>query len=187
MSSPLVSGLLPGGRGGEAYRVPGESATWAPRPAWGRGLTSSGAGGTGGVLSPHATVFPRSAMTERSGGSAGPRLALAVEATRDIAAEEVGTMAQVREVAAAVRRCLQAAEIRDPADVHYVQVKGPLLTPASIADADRRGAKLVTHDPNGSKVYARGATALRVELGLGEGEERSLPEESIGTHFVLYS
>src|SRR5207249_3075223 len=117
-------------------------------------------GGTEGVLSPHATVFTRSARTERSGGSAGPRLALAVEATRDIAAEEVGTMAQVREVAAAVRRCLQAAEIRDPADVHYVQVKGPLLTPASIADADRRGAKLVTHDPNGSKVYARGATAL---------------------------
>ena len=52
-------------------------------------------GGTEGVLSPHATVFTRSAMTERSGGSTGPRLALAVEATRDIAAEEVGTMAQV--------------------------------------------------------------------------------------------
>src|SRR5204863_282208 len=68
-------------------------------------------GGTEGVLSPHATVFTRSAMTERSGGSTGPRLALAVEATRDIAAEEVGTMAQVREVAAAVRRCLQAAAI----------------------------------------------------------------------------
>jgi len=144
-------------------------------------------GGTEGVLSPHATVFTRSAMTERSGGSAGPRLALAVEATRDIAAEEVGTMAQVREVAAAVRRCLQAAEIRDPADVHYVQVKGPLLTPASIADADRRGAKLVTHDPNGSKVYARGATALGVALGLGEVKESSLTEEVIGRRFDLFS
>src|SRR2546428_9361015 len=144
-------------------------------------------GGTEGVLSPHATVFTRSAMTERSGGSAGPRLALAVEATRDIAAEEGGTVAQVREVAAAVRRCLQAAEIRGPADVHYVQVKGPLLTPASIAAADRRGAKLVTHDPNGSKVYARGATALGVALGLGEVEESSLTEEGIGRRFDLFS
>src|SRR5437867_6904967 len=41
-------------------------------------------GGTEGVLSPHATVFTRSAMTERSGASTGPRLALAVEATREI-------------------------------------------------------------------------------------------------------
>ena len=77
-------------------------------------------------------------------------------------------MAQVREVADAVRRCLDQAGISDPKDVHYVQVKGPLLTPASIADADRRGKKLVTRDPNGSKPFARGATALGVALGLAE-------------------
>src|SRR5438445_12923763 len=96
-------------------------------------------------------------------------------------------MAQVREVAAAVRRCLQAAEIRDPADVHYVQVKGPLLTPASIADADRRGAKLITHDPNGSKVYARGATALGFALWLGYVKESSITDEVSGRRFVLVS
>ena len=145
-------------------------------------------GGTEGVLSPHATVFTRSAKPAGRGApSGGPRLALAVEATRDIAPEEVGTMAQIHEVAAAVRRCLQAAEIRDSSDVHYVQVKGPLLTPASIADADRRGAKLVTHDPNGSKVYARGATALGVALGLGEVKESSLTEDVIGRRFDLFS
>src|SRR3989442_3238766 len=145
-------------------------------------------GGTEGVLSPHATVFTRSAKAAgRGGGPGASRLALAVEATRDIAPEEVGTMAQVHEVAAAVRRCVQAAEIRDPADVHYVQVKGPLLTPASISDADRRGAKLVTRDPNGSKVYARGATALGVALGLGEVKESSLSEDVIGRRFDLFS
>ena len=145
-------------------------------------------GGTEGVLSPHATVFTRSARPAGSGG--GPhagRLALAVEATRDIAPEEVGTLTQIREVAAAVRRCLQAAEIADPADVHYVQVKGPLLTPASIADADRRGVKLVTRDPNGSKVYARGATALGVALGLGEVKESSLSGNVIGSRLDLFS
>src|SRR5215510_5910035 len=93
-------------------------------------------GGTEGVLSPHATVFTRSAA---QGKASGPRLAMAIEVTRDIPPEEVGTMAQVNEVAAATRRCLAAAGITDPKDVHYVQVKGPLLTPASIADADKRG------------------------------------------------
>ena len=142
-------------------------------------------GGTEGVLSPHATVFTKTAAT---GGSAGaPRLAMSVEATRDIPAEEVGTMIQVREVAAAGRRCLAGAGIADPREVHYVQVKGPLLTPASIADADRRDAKLVTRDPNGSKAYARGATALGVALGLGEVIESSLSDDAIARRFDLYS
>ena len=142
-------------------------------------------GGTEGVLSPHATVFTKSnAAASRAGES---RLAMSVEATRDIPPEEVGTMIQVREVAAAVRRCLAAAGITDGRDVHYVQVKGPLLTPASIADADRRGAKLVTRDPNGSKAYARGATALGVALGLGEVSESSLTDEVIARRFDLFS
>lgn len=142
-------------------------------------------GGTEGVLSPHATVFTRSAASAGSGGE--PRLAMRVEATRDIPPEEVGTMIQVREVAAAVRRCLAGAGITDSREVHYVQVKGPLLTPASIADADQRGARLVTRDPNGSKVYARGATALGVALGLGEVSEASLSDEAIARRFDLFS
>src|SRR5882672_2206625 len=46
-------------------------------------------GGTEGVLSPHATVFTRSAA---QGQPSGPRLAMAIEVTRDILPEEVGTM-----------------------------------------------------------------------------------------------
>jgi cyanuric acid amidohydrolase len=141
-------------------------------------------GGTEGVLSPHATVFTRS---KGAGRADGPRLALGIAVTRDIAPEEVGTMAQVREVAAAVKRCLEEAGISDPKEVHYVQVKGPLLTPASIADADKRGKKLVTRDPNGSKPYARGATALGVALGLGEVKERDLSDEVIARRMDLYS
>src|SRR3954447_23861792 len=83
-------------------------------------------GGTEGVLSPHATVFTRSAA---QGKASGPRLAMAIEVTRDILPEEVGTMTQVRDVAEATRRCLKATGITNPKDVHYVQVKGPLLTP----------------------------------------------------------
>ena len=140
-------------------------------------------GGTEGVLSPHATLFTRSAG-EPAGGK---RLALGIAVTRDFAAEEVGTMVEVREVAAAVRRAQSEAGIATAADVHYVQVKGPLLTPALVADADRRGAKLVTRDPNGSKPYARGATALGVALALGEVEAAALSDAIIAQRMDLYS
>ena len=127
-------------------------------------------GGTEGVLSPHATLFTRGPSEKAD----GKRLAFGLGVTRDFAPEEVGTLAEVREVAAAVRRAQDEAGILDKKDVHYVQVKGPLLTPAAVADADRRGVKLVTRDPNGSKTFARGATALGVALALGEVSEAEL-------------
>jgi cyanuric acid amidohydrolase len=140
-------------------------------------------GGTEGVLSPHATVFTR--------GTAAPagskRLAIGIALTRDFAPEEVGTMAEVREVAAAVKRAQAEAGITSGQDVHYVQVKGPLLTPAMVADADSRGAKLVTRDPNGSKPYARGATALGVAVGLGEVSESALDDAAIAQRLDLFS
>ena len=96
-------------------------------------------------------------------------------------------MAEVREVAAAVQRAQAEARIENPRDVHYVQVKGPLLTPAAIADADARGARLVTRDPNGSKAFARGATALGVALGLGEVAAAELSDEVIAQRMDLFS
>ena len=140
-------------------------------------------GGTEGVLSPHATLFTRSP----SAPAEGKRLAFGVAVTRDFLPEEVGSMTEVREVAEAVKRAQADAGIGDPGDVHYVQVKGPLLTPASISDADRRGAKLVTRDPNGSKAFARGATALGVALALGEVRESDLGEAAIAQRMDLYS
>ena len=96
-------------------------------------------------------------------------------------------MAQVREVAEAVKKAQTQAGITDAKDVHYVQVKGPLLTPAAVADADKRGAKLVTRDPNGSKPYARGATALGVALGLGEVAESALNDSAIAQQLDIFS
>lgn len=139
-------------------------------------------GGTEGVLSPHATVFTRKDAPAAAGG---PRLTLGMSVTRDIPPEEVGTMAQVREVAKAVRECVRQAGIVNASDVHYVQVKGPLLTPATIADADRRKAPLVTRDPNGSKPFARGATALGVAVALGEVDEKALSDGAIARDLDL--
>jgi cyanuric acid amidohydrolase len=142
-------------------------------------------GGTEGVLSPHATVFTRSEGAH--GPTPGKRLAVGIAITRDLLPEEVGTMIHVREVAAAVREALAQAVIEDPSDVHYVQVKGPLLTPAAVADADRRNARLVTRDPNGSKPYARGASALGAAVALGEVDQAALDDSAITQRMDLYS
>lgn len=142
-------------------------------------------GGTEGVLSPHATLFTRS-----SGGVPVPgqkRLALGIGLTRALQPEEVGTLTQVRLVAEAVRKAQAEAGIEEARDVHYVQVKGPLLTPALVQDAARRGVQLVTQDPNGSKPYARGATALGVALALDEIAEDALTEGVIAQAMDLYS
>src|SRR5437660_3635151 len=108
----------------------------------GRRVAFVWSGGTEGVLSPHASIFTRTDST--SSASSDRRLALSIETTRDIQPEEIGTPVVIDEVAAAVRRAVRAAGIEDAGDVHYVQVKGPLLTPAGLADADRRGVRLVT-------------------------------------------
>lgn len=141
-------------------------------------------GGTEGVLSPHATVFTRS---DEIGGNTEPRLVLGIAETRALLPEEVGTIVHIRLVAEAVSKALQQAGISDPSNVHYVQVKGPLLTGAAIADADQRGARLVTRDPNGSKVFARGAMGLGVGLALGEVDEAELSGDVVGRGLDLFS
>lgn len=142
-------------------------------------------GGCEGVISPNVTVFTRS----DDGGEAPAgqtRLALSVQRTRDFLPEEVGRLAEVNEVADAVRRAVDDLGC-EPGEVHYVQVKGPLLTPAAISDATARGQQVVTADPNRSKAYARGATALGVALGLGEVSPDAVTESVIATDMNLYS
>ncbi|HUX87833.1 MAG TPA: ring-opening amidohydrolase [Chloroflexota bacterium] len=143
-------------------------------------------GGCEGVISPHATFFTRddhAIGTPTTGGG----LALSVQRTRAFLPEEVGRMPEVLEVASATRRALDDLGIVDPRDVHYVQVKGPLLTPARIRDAEKRGATVVTTDPNRSKAYARGATALGVALALGEVQPEQINEATIANDLNLFT
>jgi cyanuric acid amidohydrolase len=148
-------------------------------------------GGCEGILSPHATIFTRvdSPETATAGGATAgdKRLAISVQRTRDFLPEEVGRLAEVRAVAEATARGLKELGLDDPADVHFVQVKGPLLTPAAISDAAARGQRVVTTDPNRSKAYARGATALGVALALGEVTHEAVTEQAIANDLDLYS
>ena len=126
-------------------------------------------GGTEGVLSPHATFFTRDDSPLYDDNSdEGGSLAISVQVTPVLEPEDVGTAKMVEIVANAVREAMLDAGVENVDDVHYVQVKGPLLTPAGITAAQQRGSALVTTDPNLSKGYARGAMALGVALALGE-------------------
>lgn len=143
-------------------------------------------GGTEGVLSPHATFFTREENDKGMQPSDGT-LAVSVKTTRDFRPEEVGRMPEILAVADATRAAMADCGVSDPHDVHFAFVKGPLLTPAAIKDARSRGQSVVTTDPNRSKVFARGATALGVAIALGEVDAAAVNDDMVGTALDLYS
>ncbi|MEU1878391.1 ring-opening amidohydrolase [Streptosporangium sp. NPDC020072] len=122
-------------------------------------------GGTDGVLSPHATIFATTADAEPS---QEPRLSVGVAMSEVILPEDIGRPAMVEKVAAGVRKAMETAGIDDPADVHYVQTKTPLLTLATINDARSRGQDVVVEDTGPSMDISNSTTALGVAVALGE-------------------
>ena len=137
-------------------------------------------GGTEGVLSPHFTVFARRAAPACG---LGKRLVVGRAATRDLAPDELGRMAQIEHTAAAVRAAMADAGIGDAADVHFVQVKCPLLSSRKLAAARAP----VTHDTYESMGYSRGASALGVAVALGEVAPDALSDASVCADVSRYS
>ena len=129
-------------------------------------------GGTEGVLSPHLTVFTRSEVQgsppTQTGGAINKRLSIGIAHTRDFMPEEIGRKAQIDETVKAAHTAMRDAGIDDAKDVHFVQVKCPLLTSERIEAALERGNKTVTGSAYGSMGYSRGASALGVAQALGE-------------------
>ncbi|GGT53632.1 ring-opening amidohydrolase [Actinomadura citrea] len=141
-------------------------------------------GGTDGVLSPHATVFA-TADPARVPASDEPRLSVGVAMSEVILPEDIGRPAMVETVAAGVREAMKTAGIDDPADVHYVQTKTPLLTLDTINDAKTRGRDVVTEDTLKSMDISNSTTALGIAVALGEIEAPSA--EQIHKDLALYS
>jgi len=141
-------------------------------------------GGTEGGLSPHFLLFAKAPDGVAAAGQ--KRLALGTAFTRAFAPEEIGRAAQVEATAAAVRAAMAEAGIADPADVHYVQIKCPLLTRERIAEAEARGQTVATEDTYHSMGLSRGASALGVALALGEVAAVP-PDAAIGADLSLWS
>jgi barbiturase len=121
-------------------------------------------GGCDGVITPHATVFAR---TDAAGPAAKARLAIGTAMSAELLPEDIGRPAMVEKVAAAVKAAMRDAGIDDPADVHYVQTKTPLLTVDSVREAESRGHHVAceVHDSMG---VSNGTTALGIAVALGE-------------------
>ncbi len=144
-------------------------------------------GGTEGVLSPHITVFTRIQIVDfQSGAITGKRLSIGIASTRDFLPEELGRRAQIDETASAVSIAMANAGITDPHDVHFVQIKCPLLTSDRIEAASARGEKTITKSAYGSMGYSRGASALGVAAALGE-VAGDIHDEHVLRNFELFS
>ncbi len=141
-------------------------------------------GGTDGVLSPHATVFA-TLPDEAVEPSDEPRLTVGFAMSEQLLPEDIGRTAMISKVADAVRAAMQRAGITDPADVHYVQTKTPLLTISTIRDAKSRGKTVWTEHTHESMDLSNGCTALGVALALGEIEMPS--DEDVMHDRSLYS
>ncbi len=142
-------------------------------------------GGTEGGLSPHLLVF--SVANAQASANRHASLAIGTALTRAFAPEEIGRQPQIEATAAAVHAAMHQAGIADQADVHYVQVKCPLLTSARIADARRRGHDVVSEDTYSSMGYSRGASALGVALALGEIADAAQAADAVCADFTLWS
>ncbi|GAA5138417.1 ring-opening amidohydrolase [Alloalcanivorax gelatiniphagus] len=142
-------------------------------------------GGTEGGLSPHWLVFE--VDDAASPAPEQPGLAAGIAFTDRFAPEQIGRLDQVRVTAEAVRRAMATAGIERAEDVHYVQIKCPLLTAARCEDARRRGATVATSDTYESMGFSRGASALGVALALGEVEQTALSDAAICHDFDLWS
>jgi cyanuric acid amidohydrolase len=144
-------------------------------------------GGTEGVLSPHLTVFARSVSIDAlNRGANTKRLSIGIAHTREFLPEEIGRGVQIQETMKAVHLAMRDAGIDDPHDVHFVQIKCPLLTSERIEAAFHRGCKTVTTSAYTSMGYSRGASALGVARALGEiaGE---VDEDQVLKNWDLFS
>lgn len=142
-------------------------------------------GGTEGVLSPHLTIF-----SSQDSGQDTPRrmgLTLGVIHTRDFSPAEIGSLTMVAEVAAAVEKAIAIAEIAK-SDVHFVQIKCPLVTSRDRqtfdSSADIPSKSVSSYQSMG---YSRGASALGVAVALGEVQLADIKPEDICQNYDLYS
>ncbi len=141
-------------------------------------------GGTDGVISPHASIFA-TVPADQAVQTDEPRVTVGFAMSEKLLPEDIGRVAMVSKVAAGVRTAMERAGITDPADVHYVQTKTPLLTIDSIRDAHSRGKTVWTTDTLKSMELSNGTAALGIAVALGEIEMPT--DEDVLHNFDLFS
>lgn len=142
------------------------------------GVSMVMSGGTEGGLSPHLITFE---VLEDHGS--GPAMSMGAKISRDLQAHEIGTFAQIDCVAETVNAAIKSADVATMDDVHFVQIKCPLLTADRIAGAS---APVATADTLKSMGLSRGASALGVALALGEIDLAAAKAVQIGSDTSIW-
>ncbi|MFK7853330.1 MAG: ring-opening amidohydrolase [Granulosicoccus sp.] len=135
-------------------------------------------GGTEGGLAPHWIVLGITEAVETDTAS----LAIAGLATRSLNPNEIGRVVQAELVRDAVLKAMGQANIDCPGDVHYVQVKCPLLTAERVSAVN---GDVSTDNTLKSMGLSRGASALGIALALGEIDK--VDNGQIGSDLSLWS
>ena len=140
-------------------------------------------GGTEGAMAPHWVVF------ERGEGESGasPALAIGRAHTDALPFEQLGRLGEVEQVAAGVRAAMRDAGIANANDVHFVQIKCPLLSAQRLAEVDARGGSVATRDTLRSMGLSRAASALGAAVALGEIDAACVSDADIGANWDLWS
>jgi cyanuric acid amidohydrolase len=142
-------------------------------------------GGTEGVLSPHLTIFTvEEALMSSPNEVAG--LTVGVHHTRDFLPEEIGTLAMVKVVAEGVKAAMESAMLYTGDNVHFVQIKCPLVTSSSSSSTSANG-RPVTTDSYKSMAYSRAASALGAAVAVGELTLDQITNGTICADYSLYS
>ncbi len=132
-------------------------------------------GGTEGGMAPHWVVFERA----EGNGIPGPALAVGRAHTPPLPFEALGRMAEVDQVAEGVHAAMADAGITNADDVHFVQIKCPLLTLQRINEADARRAAVAARDTLKSMGLSRAASALGAAVALGEVKRERIADADI--------
>jgi cyanuric acid amidohydrolase len=141
-------------------------------------------GGVEGVLSPHYLVFT---VGSDAAPPTGKALGVGIAFTPQLNPEDIGRQRQIDLTAAAVAEAMAAAAIMDPADVHFVQVKGPAFALADIAASQRAGFVPASDNPGKLMGLGRAASALGVGKALGEIAAERASEAALLKDFSAFS
>lgn len=144
-------------------------------------------GGVEGVLTPHVALFCETAAKTSATAGHPPRLAIGTALSRPLEPAEIGTEAQIAVAADSVRHAMRNAGIKDPTEVHFVQVKAPCLTADTIAAVRASGQRTRATTPSSSMAYSRAASAFGVARALNELPQERLSEDALLSDFQVFS
>jgi len=144
-------------------------------------------GGTAGLMHPHFTLLSRSKAPGQGSGGQAKRLAIGVSSTRRLLPEEYGTLTELDAVVEASMQAMKDAGIKDPRDVHSVQMKTPSMTPARVEEAKSRGKEVCNSNLLTASGMTRGAAALGAAVALGEVDRKRISDKTIGADGSVFT